>query len=604
MFLSPLFKRLKQLSFAWVYLPLALVFGSIMVFAMPPFQVMDEYHHFQKAYWVSEGNLLCTENEEGKPGAYVPEEIFTLGHRMGLTDVNYNYAEKVYGDKLAGGAIQADGELVFAEAPFCESPVWATFPQAIGMSIGKLFGADALSLLYAGRYANMLTAVLIIFFALQLLPFYRALFGFVALLPMFMQQVSSLSLDALHYAGVFLFLALLLHFVYVKKSYSNKDLVLLLLVAFFGVYAKIGYMPLALLFMLLPKEKFKNTTHYWWYVVGSILVLLGSFFLLRGIFSVGDYVDAGSVNRGEQLMGVLQNPWHFGEVLVRSINNHLDYYWKNILGVLGWGDYELFGVHYVLLLLGGYTLLIGKSEEAKIPAWHRWVYLGVFLANTALLFLVLYALDDPVGWYEVSFMQTKYLLPLLPVGLLAIVGLRISVEAKKWVVAAVAVASIVLTLAAMQYRYYDYYSTSVLSSGAEMELIQVSADEPARQLVQAEADGLSGVMVWIPRWEHGTESPVSMILRDENCQTIVRNELTDQGRLANGGYEVFDFAPLDDSEGKTYCVQIFPLFTKANTPMQVEVSKEDSYEGGTLRVGDDAYTGDLHMKLIYKHSEL
>ena len=74
-------------------------------------------------------------------------------------------------------------------------------PQAAGIAVGRLFGAPPLICFYLARLANLLVAVTLLFFAIRLAPFGKQLFVLMALLPVTMMELASVSSDALTIAG-------------------------------------------------------------------------------------------------------------------------------------------------------------------------------------------------------------------------------------------------------------------------------------------------------------------------------------------------------------------------------------------------------------------
>ena len=83
-------------------------------------------------------------------------------------------------------------------------------PQAAGIGLGRLVGAPPLTCFYLARLANLLAAIALLFFAIRLAPFGKQLFVLLALLPMTMFELASVSCDALTISGAMFFTALLL----------------------------------------------------------------------------------------------------------------------------------------------------------------------------------------------------------------------------------------------------------------------------------------------------------------------------------------------------------------------------------------------------------
>ena len=65
---------MEKFSIEKKYLYIALIFGILFVFIVPPFQSPDEDSHFKKAYQVSKGKLY-PEVKKNVIGNYFPTEM-------------------------------------------------------------------------------------------------------------------------------------------------------------------------------------------------------------------------------------------------------------------------------------------------------------------------------------------------------------------------------------------------------------------------------------------------------------------------------------------------------------------------------------------------
>ena len=594
----------KKLRLEHIYLFLALLFGTIMVFSMPPFQVMDEYNHFYKAYGLTQGNIFCIKDERGRPGLYIPEEIKYAPSLMGVQDIAYRPDIKIIPeniDRTAGITVQEDA-LSFVEHPFCESPFWASLPQAIGIGIGKIFHFPLLPLFYIGRFFNLLSAVFLIFLAIRKLPFGKLLFVFVALLPMFMQQISSYSLDAIHYALLFYFTATTLAIAYSPEPFSRKKQLAYLCMSLLALHAKIGFFPLLFLFFLIPKKVFQNTKEY--ILSTSILFMTHGVFLwfLRTIFSIGSYADQGSINRSAQIQFILTNPFEFAYIIFNSINTYFDTYWKNLFGLLGWMDYPLEHIHYLVLIIFLWFIFSNSPKIPQLQWKQRLILIFTFLLASSAVFAILYILDDSVGAPLVGFMQGKYLLPLFPLLLLSLYGIHVSKKQVYWITIIVTIGSIAGTVFSLHERYYSLQTTSSWlpehSSGSFIEEIS-----PSRNLFQsfvAQEANLTALSVYIPKVTTTQDSPLKIILRDATCQKIIFSSEVPAKYARAKGYYSIKFPPIITSKNTTYCLQLYPSFATALHNYYVEIHKTASLPALPLKIGKETIDGTVHFLLHYK----
>ncbi|MFN7160407.1 MAG: DUF2142 domain-containing protein [Candidatus Gracilibacteria bacterium] len=599
------FRKLSHLPLEFYYLPIACVFGLFMVFHMPPFQVMDEYNHFNKAYALSEGNILCTKNAAGKPGMYIPRSAWEAGKIMGVEKLPYHSDIKIQKEEIQRGSFVAvnENDKVFAEHPFCESPAWSSIPQALGILLGKLLGLSLLGIFYLGRAANLIAAVSIIFFALRKLPFGKPVFMFVALLPMFIQQISSYSLDAMHYSLLFFFYAWILELSYSdrKGKFSYKELSVFCLFSLFAIHAKIGFIFLSLLIFLLPRKRFSSTKAYALFTSAFVIAHVVFLLILRSLFSIGNYGNSGLVDREAQMMHILQHPFAFIQTLVNSINTSFDFYWKNLFGILGWMDYPLYNLHYLLLIIFAVFLLCGAHEDVPLSGKRRWFFAGLFALCSSMLFAILYILDDPVGGTLVSFMQGKYLLPLFPLLLLSFYHLKIKASHLKIAFVIITFCSFAATWMALNERYYDMVSVPIAlpTNGSGGTILEVTPRNNLYQTFTSDKNNLKGVSIYLPAFSKKTDSPIRFILRDEECLNVLQSRDMRSELFIAEGYYTVDFDPIPDSKGKTYCMNIYPSAANSKVPFLLQGTVSDTYSKGTLNLGRLEQNGDVVMNLLY-----
>ncbi len=191
-----------------VFLPLALIFGTLFIFITPPFQVPDEYMHFYRSYQVSEGRLTAYRVGEDI-GGYLPRSLVELGDRLpnGLQrDPNFHlHFQDIW--KLRTIPLHPQDQIfVVFGAVSWHSPM-NYFPQAAAIAIGRSFGLTPLWLLYCGRGGNLICWTLLAYFAIRLIPIMDWTLMLLALMPMSLAQASSLSADATVNGVCFLFVA-------------------------------------------------------------------------------------------------------------------------------------------------------------------------------------------------------------------------------------------------------------------------------------------------------------------------------------------------------------------------------------------------------------
>ncbi len=392
-----------------LYLVLALTFGLIMALFNPPFAgVPDEHAHYWKAWSIAEGYWKCTGQDaipesaqklpdQIKPVAYegIKDKKIVLAklkEKLGQKDTNKN--------AVIGGAV-------------CTATPFGYFAQSIGLRFGKLFNLSALADFYLARIANLILVVILIFFAIKIIPFGKTILLIIALFPLTIQQASSLSYDAPQIGFAFLFFAYILRLTVEKeKQIRKKDIVILFALSLFGLNIKLGYFVLSLLVLLIPKEKFKSVKNYFIFILTFLISNVALFFLDRRLYLELKAPDW--TNPAEQLKFVMSSPFHFLNVLFETLyQSNLVTYVTGVIYRPGWGASTS---HILLICIFVGIILFVKNEEESVPLTkrQRWIIMTVFILNFILIYLALYLGWTTVGASKISGVQGRYLIPLLP----------------------------------------------------------------------------------------------------------------------------------------------------------------------------------------------
>lgn len=112
---------------------------------------------------------------------------------------------------------------------------------------------------YGARLINMIIAILLLYLAIKQMPFGKRGMLISMCFPIAMEGFTSMSPDALTIAVSYLITAYVLNIVFNKEKKINKtDIFILAILSIVIALCKIVYLPLVLLLLLIPKEKFKS----------------------------------------------------------------------------------------------------------------------------------------------------------------------------------------------------------------------------------------------------------------------------------------------------------------------------------------------------------
>jgi uncharacterized membrane protein len=448
--------RLNRLKVERVYLVVALVWGLILVVLVPPFQTFDEVAHYYRAWSVAEGQLVVP------PSGHVnlPATADALPDR-------FPYQPVVRGlEKIAVGDLLDELDAPMSSGTV-ESSSFASgygfvgyLPQAAGITLARLTGGSPLLALYLARLLNLLVAVVLTYYGLRFLPFAKLAVCLVALLPMTMMELASLSADAMLLGGT-IFLAGLVVSRAQQESVSRSDIALLVVAAVFLLNAKPGYAALSLLLLLLVRRQFTSRLAYAGTVFGSIAAsaLLALAFirsappgdkdLLAVMLGPDNRVDAAA-----QLAHVVTHPLAFVQVIGATAGGDGVMFLRQAVAWYAWGNLDISdGV--MLVGLAGLVAVFAASESVTFAAWRRWTVLAVGLLAGIMVSLALYMGWSDVGATRVAGLQGRYFTPTL---ILAFIGLAGFPFGRRWLVPAiVAVVVYILFMTNLRTLLFFYY---------------------------------------------------------------------------------------------------------------------------------------------------
>jgi uncharacterized membrane protein len=459
--------QLPRLYLCWGGLSLLL-----LVWVTPPFQVPDEPQHYYRSFQLSEGHWRPV-LQQGQAGAQLPLSLMALvEHFLGSRE--HHTDRHLLPQPWRATLQQLQRPLQEGERGFIEFtggvlyPPLHYLPQALAMAAGRALDLGPLALLYAGRLANALAALLLCAAGLRLLPAGRAAVLLLALLPMTQYMMASLSPDALTMAGGFLLAGLLLRFAHDGRWDWGRCLGFLL-AGLLLCWVKVVYLPLLAAGVALLASEGRWRVPAWrravaWQLLALLLVALAilAWQLGRpaGLTGGREGVDAAA-----QLAYLREHWLRPVRIALRSIQVQAIFLSDSTVGLLGWLTLKLPG--WVTPLAAGALLLSlwGSAEpgRARLPmVMLCWSWL-LGLVCVVAVEMALYVGWTPVGGYFVEGVQGRYFTPLLPL-LAACLSARLAparpAEAlARAAQAGVLLAALLLTLAmhVTQVRAYELF---------------------------------------------------------------------------------------------------------------------------------------------------
>ncbi|MDO4526529.1 MAG: DUF2142 domain-containing protein [Candidatus Saccharibacteria bacterium] len=403
------FLKKRNVPLEKIFLLFAIILGVLFLIFLPPGESPDEINHFKRAYSVTDGHFVSeVYDDAGHAGAKLPvgfEEALVLKPEPGA------YGEVIA--KLSEPVSTEKDYLAFNNTALYH--FLSYLPQEVGILIGKIFGASLEVMAYLAEISNFVVWLVLIYFAIKFAPRFKVIILFLALLPITLQEATSLAPDALAIGlGIFM-ISFVCHLVYERKTKLKVwEIILLYVVAIMIGYCKIVYLPLVALYLLIPAERFGSKRLKW--IHASILLVLLVVLNISWLSTSSQFLMEFNpgVNSGEQLAGILHNPLRYAGVLLNSLNVRGEFYATSLLGInLGAFTFNFPMIFFFVSFAIFVILFAQRDESLNVTGFQRAIFGITFLAITVLMFTSIYIQWSPVGLSFVDGVQGRYFLPIL-----------------------------------------------------------------------------------------------------------------------------------------------------------------------------------------------
>ncbi len=414
-----------------LFLLLALTFGLLLVFVVPPFQSPDESNHFKRAFHLSQGHFF-PEKSNGRLGGQLPKSIQNICDTFlylkgdGHAKLEFSLIRNMARQSLGADQVQ------FTDFP--NTAIYAPvgyIPQAMGIALGCWMDLPVLYLLYGARLCNLLIWCVLIWLSLRVLPVARPLFAALALLPSSLAIASTANPDVLCNALSWYLIAQ----VTTQLRWGKLETI-----AYWVLCGqKLIAWPLG--FLLLGTSEWRKTRTYWIILVGLVLALAWGRYAQTIFIPYDDYDpqlrDMQTLNPGVnpemQMDFIVHQPIVFLKTALKSMAYALPSMAAHVVGKFGWEKNYLPRPLLALLWLALFSLVL--LEKWKQPLAYK-LWAGATIAAYWLGFsITMYALWCSVGADTLDNWQARYFTPVLPLCFLLIAQDYLA-NWRKWIVQA------------------------------------------------------------------------------------------------------------------------------------------------------------------------
>ena len=384
---------------------LLFIVGMVFVFVTPPNQAPDEQSHFLRSYAMGMGDFQFDEGQVWPNDVYLLMDAFPIAYNNGYpARETYTVANRfdMYFNSLNNGTRgNPIGIIIFQIIPY--------LPQALGVFIGRTFGAHALICMWLARICNLAFYCGCCYVALGWAKRFRMMMYAVMALPLTLFIAASCNNDSMLFGLLFLCIGSVL-----GDKFDRKKAITFAVAFAVMCTSKMSYIVFALLLILMDNSRWKLKLKKWQYFA---IVFAAFFVVYQGMgYAVALLSNYGVIERTmvdsnpmEQLIFIIKNPVRYLVVFLDTLRNNSFFLFSG--GLLGWIDVDIRIISYftpVMLLWAAFKnapLLDKKDLKAAI------VFFATCLLTYAVTLTGMYITWTPVTLPQIIGMQMRYILP-------------------------------------------------------------------------------------------------------------------------------------------------------------------------------------------------
>lgn len=348
---------------------IAFIFGSLMIFLVPPNEVPDEKAHILRSCEVASGIFYNkvpaqkTKYEEKFDNLFIPREENKFHFMSGYSPVMY----------IASSA---------------------------GIKIGSSLFEDGKKIIDCGRFANLFLYILFIALSIKITPVFKYPFLFSALLPMSLYEGMSISADSFNIALSFFIFSFVLNLIYKRQDITKKEFSIMSLITIAGAFCK-GLIYPAVLYFFIPAKKYKKVLLF------SIVIIA---FIICGYWKNINHTEI--FPDANILCGVKLSFNDFCYMLYKTTIKYWQNYLMGAIGIFGSLSIFLFQKLYFYIFTVFILMFIFLGEKVKLS--YKIVSAAAFLIFYIAVNYMMYQVWTTPELEYIAGIQGRYFIPLMP----------------------------------------------------------------------------------------------------------------------------------------------------------------------------------------------
>lgn len=428
---------IKKDLFHRCYFVVGLTLGIFFMFIIPPYATPDELNHMWSAYFVSNEILgygdPTAENatllvRACELNAEVNEELSPYLSR----DTYNNMLSNIF--KLEDDA----GNVIVNSYQLYSTPHILYFIPAIGVTIGRLFSWGVVPTALLATLLNKLFFVFSSTYAIKKIPFGKMIIAGFCLLPMTLQQTSSVSYDNPLLAASIVVIALGIRWACTDASIKKSELIFYLICSIFLVAGKSGVYGAFCILPIIYKCSREKLLEIWRkhkkQIIICFAIFAGVWLVSKGINIVSSMsqptpevsnpsaveLEAAKYENyiywagaeGYTIKYLLMNPVELFHIILNTIILKMDFYISTLYGqTLGWFQ---IGLPWMVILAYAFIGLVSafSLDGERFLFIKDKVWIGLFaLISCGMCAAAMLLFWTPKGYGYIEGVQGRYFLP-------------------------------------------------------------------------------------------------------------------------------------------------------------------------------------------------
>jgi uncharacterized membrane protein len=403
----------------YIFAFIALLFGVLFVFITPPFSGKNEVKHFAIAYAALDGQEV-TGSANGEYGFMIPKTILMTNNAFSeATKKNDGILPKDLVDKYSQSKLHPNDKIFFPHNTDNLNPI-SCLPSITGLIIGKMFNNNAIYLLWSTRIVGLVFYLIIVFFAIRLMPVFKNVILLIALLPSAVYQAGTVNNDLFALSLGLLVIASIFKMAYQYEKASVSLILVLIICAFLLRFTKGSYFLIPLMIFIVPSIKFSNPAIRFGLFAYIILLVFLPLIINTGFISSGTYAlssnnSAFLVDGSQNLALMMSSPFKLLSLLFQNLILQGGNWMKSAVAGFGMNDISPSGfilfIHILIILV---VALFNGSKDIVVNNFSKYTTFGIGFISLLMVIAAYLIYASPVGSYRAEGLSGAYFLPVLP----------------------------------------------------------------------------------------------------------------------------------------------------------------------------------------------